>query len=208
MVGFLPPAIVLAGGLSRRMGRDKALALLGVRPLLAHVIERLAVQTTALAINAPADFSNDFGLPIVPDTLAGHPGPLAGIAAGMRHAAQLAPAASHLLVVPADCPFVPRDLVPRLAANLDEGSPIVLARSNGRLHPVVGLWPIALAPAIEAWLADPQNRKLMSFIEGQRVVVVDFEMVETTAGPLDPFLNINTPEDLLQAERYYEALAS
>ncbi|NKN36616.1 molybdenum cofactor guanylyltransferase MobA [Agrobacterium sp. a22-2] len=207
MTDMLPPAIILAGGLSRRMGRDKALALLGGRPLIAHVIERLTTQTSLLAINAPADFANDFGLPVVPDTLAGHPGPLAGIAAGMRHAAILAPTASHLLIVPADCPFVPRVLVSRLSAGLDAGSAIVLARSNGRLHPVVGLWPVSLAPAIEAWLTDPQNRKLMRFIEGQRVVVVDFDMVETTEGPLDPFLNINTPEDLLKAERYHEALA-
>lgn len=208
MTDALPPAIILAGGLSRRMGRDKALASLGGRPLIAHVIERLSTQTSMRAINAPADFPNDFGLPVVPDTLAGHPGPLAGIAAGMRHAAVLAPAASHLLVVPADCPFVPRDLVSRLAASLSDKSAIVLARSNGRLHPVVGLWPIPLAPAIEAWLADPENRKLMHFIEAQRVVVVDFEPIETAAGLLDPFLNINTPEDLLQAERYFEALAS
>lgn len=207
-MGALPPAIILAAGLSRRMGRDKALVPLGGRPLIAHVIERLSMQTSTLAINAPADFPNDFGLPVVPDTLAGHPGPLAGIAAGMRHSAHKAPTASHLLVVPADCPFVPRDLVTRLAASIDEGSAMVLARSNDRLHPVIGLWPISLAPAIEAWLADPQNRKLMTFIEGQRMVVVDFEPLDTTAGLLDPFLNINTPEDLLQAERYHEALAS
>lgn len=207
-MGALPPAIILAGGLSRRMGRDKALASLGGRPLIAHVIERLSAQASMLTINAPADFPNDFGLPVVPDTLAGHPGPLAGIAAGMRHAAVLAPAASHLLIVPADCPFVPRDLVSRLAASLSDKSTIVLARSNGRLHPVIGLWPIPLAPAIEAWLTDPQNRRLMSFIEGQRLIAVDFDPVDTTAGRLDPFLNVNTPEDLLQAERYFEALAS
>lgn len=199
-----PPAIILAGGLSRRMGRDKATLALGGRPMIGYVAERVRPQVTSLAINAPGEFAGGLGLPLVPDTITGHQGPLAGVLAGLRYAATLEQRESHLLTVPADTPFLPRDLVSRMTAALPTADAIILAASAGRLHPVVALWPLTLAGELERWLQEPGNRKLQGFIARHPSVVVDFEMSETKLGPLDPFFNVNTPDDLARAEAFLE----
>lgn len=202
-----PPALILAGGLSRRMGRDKRLAHLGGRPLLAHVLERLRPQVESLAINAPQPLEIDPALPLVPDTLPGRPGPLAGVLAGLRHAARTSPGASHLLTVPADTPFLPHDLVARLAAAADDPAGIVVAASRGRPHPVVALWPLSLVDDLEAWLRDPDNRRLQAFIARHPNRAVAFAGISTAIGDLDPFFNVNTPDDLATAERFLKARA-
>ncbi len=202
-----PPALILAGGLSRRMGRDKRLAELGNRPLLVHVLERLRPQVGSLAINAPQPLAIDPGLPLVPDTLPDHPGPLAGVLAGLRHAAATRPDGSHLLTVPADTPFLPHDLVARLAAAADDPAAIVVAASQGQAHPVVALWPLSLADDLETWLGDPVNRRLQAFIAQHPNRAVAFASMSTAIGDLDPFFNVNTPDDLATAERFLKARA-
>ncbi|MFA7415445.1 MAG: molybdenum cofactor guanylyltransferase MobA [Rhizobium sp.] len=197
-----PPAIILAGGLSRRMGRDKATLALAGRPMLAYVAERVRPQVSSLAINAPEELAGGLGLPLVPDTIGGHQGPLAGVLAGLRHAATLEQQPSHLLTVPADTPFLPRDLVSRMTAALPGADAIILAASAGRLHPVVALWPLALADELELWLQEPSNRKLQRYIARHPSVAVDFELTETKLGPLDPFFNVNTPDDAARAEAF------
>ncbi len=194
------PALILAGGLSRRMGRDKTVAELAGMPMTMHVVARLRPQAGSIALNAPADFPLDSGLSLVPDTVLGHAGPLAGVLAGLRHAEKAMPHASHLLTVPADTPFLPTDLLTRMAEAAAPGR-IVVAASLGRIHPVVALWPLSLADDLETWLADPANRKLQTFIARHPSATVDFPPVETTSGPLDPFFNVNTPEDLAHAEQ-------
>jgi molybdopterin-guanine dinucleotide biosynthesis protein A len=186
--------MILAGGLSRRMGGgDKCLLPLGDRPLLAHVIERLRPQTAALALNANGDATRfaRFGLAIVADDATDFAGPLAGILAAMDWAARLHPFARAVLTVPADTPFLPRDLVTRLSA---AGTP-ALARSGGRIHPVVGLWPLALRDDLRRSLREAGVRKVEAWTGRLDPAIVDFE-----AGAIDPFFNINTPEDLTRAE--------
>ena len=200
-----PPALILAGGASRRMGRDKATAILSGQTMIARIVERLAPQVMSLAINAPQGSFLDLGLPLVPDTIADRPGPLAGVLAGLRHAATTG-SATHLLTVPADTPFLPRNLAATLCAAAADPQRIVLAASAGQVHPVVALWPLSLADDLETWLTDPDNRRLQAFIVRHPSLAVDFPLVETPAGPLDPFFNVNTPADLLSAERYLEAL--
>lgn len=202
-----PPALILAGGLSRRMGRDKRQAELGNRPLLVHVLERLRPQVGSLAINAPQPLAIDPGLPLVSDTLPDHPGPLAGVLAGLRHAAATRPDGSHLLTVPADTPFLPHDLVARLTKAADDPAAIVVAASQGRAHPVVALWPLSLADDLETWLGDPDNRRLQAFIERHPNRAVAFASMSTAIGDLDPFFNVNTPDDLASAERFLKARA-
>ena len=111
------PGVILAGGLATRMGGgDKCLLELASRPLLAHVIERLAPQAGPLALNAngdPARFA-PFGLPVLPDSVPGFPGPLAGVLAGLDWAQALG--AAQIVTVAADTPFFPTDLVARLQA--------------------------------------------------------------------------------------------
>lgn len=198
------PGVILAGGQARRMGGgDKPLQLLGGRPLLAHVIDRLAPQVAGLAISAngnPARFAT-FGLPVIADTLPDHPGPLAGILAGMDWARWLDPSIRDIVTVPGDAPFLPRDLVARLTAARDTaGAQIACAVSAGRVHPVAGLWPLSLQDDLRRALTDEGLRKMTDFTARHRLALVDF-----ATDPVDPFLNVNTPDDLAAAGRLLAA---
>lgn len=186
------PAVILAGGLSRRMGGgDKALLPFHGRPLLAHVVARLGPQATPLAINANGDPSRfaAFGLPVLPDPIPGHPGPLAGLLAALIWARALG--APAVLTAPADAPFLPPDLLQRLS----EVDLPAIAASGGRLHPVVGLWPVTLETPLRETLADGRLR-VLDFALSQGVRQVDFLVRE---GAPDPFLNLNTPQDFAAA---------
>lgn len=187
------PVMILAGGLSRRMGGvDKCLLPLGDRPLLAHVIERLRPQVGTLALNANGDATRfeHFGLNVVPDDAADFAGPLAGILAALDWAHGMQPSVSAVMTVPADTPFLPRDLAARLKAS---GAP-ALARSGGRVHPVVGLWPLALRDDLRRALRAAGVRKVEDWTRRLDPAIVDFA-VEA----IDPFFNINTPDDLIRA---------
>jgi molybdopterin-guanine dinucleotide biosynthesis protein A len=196
-----PPVVglLLAGGLARRMGGgDKCLRPLGDRPILAHIIERLEPQLRRLVLNAngdPARFAG-FGLPIAADSVEGFAGPLAGILAGLDWAACEASDCPLVLSAPTDAPFLPRDLVRRLlAARQEEGAEIAMAASGGQVHPVVGLWPVALRADLRQALVEEDIRKVDVWTARYRVAVVDFAI-----GPVDPFFNANRPEDLAEAE--------
>lgn len=202
-----PPGVILAGGRSRRMGQDKATVLLGTRTLLEHVVARLRPQVCALALNVPQDSAagnSEAALPRVPDTLPGRRGPLAGILAAMRHTAAQHPHVTHVLTVPIDSPFLPKDLMARLAEHAASSEAIAIAASDGHLHPVCGLWPVSLAETLQAFLEGPDEPRVRSFLEGQKTAVVEFDLSVTALGPLDPFLNLNTPEDLDIARRLLE----
>lgn len=195
----LPPVLglILAGGLARRMGGgDKPLLRLGDRTLLDHVVARLAGQCGAgLCLNANGDPARFFGFPgpVLPDPLPGHPGPLAGILAGLEHAAALG--AGDVLSVSGDAPFLPGDLAARLvAARAGTGARIALAASGGRQHYTVALWPAALRADLRAYL-EAGERRVGGFIARHPAATVPWP-----EGPGDPFLNINTPEDLAAAQ--------
>ena len=194
-----PVAVLLAGGLARRMGGgDKPLRLLQGRPLLDHVIARIRPQVRALVLNANGDAARfaRWGLEVVADPLPDFPGPLAGVLAGMRWAAARYPDAEAVLSVPTDTPFLPADLVARLdAARAAAGLPIACAASGGRTHPVIALWPVALADALEAGLRAGE-RKIDAWTARYGVAEAAFD---DAAG--DPFFNVNRPEELGEAER-------
>lgn len=237
--------VLLAGGQSRRMfeqagaagqpkAGDKGLLDIAGRPMLGHVVARLGPQVGRMVVNAngdPARFAA-FGLPVVADTVAGFVGPLAGVLAGMRWSAANAHHASHIATVSTDAPFIPADLVSRLAAALappsaavtdgragrDAGpgdvglatapqagrdrSPlrIALAQSGDELHPVIGLWPVALADDLEAALTSGM-RKVLHWTDRHGTVPVPFEPVTIGAERVDPFFNANTPAELELARR-------
>jgi molybdopterin-guanine dinucleotide biosynthesis protein A len=185
--------VVLAGGLARRMGGgDKPLRLLAGRPLLAHVIERLAPQCAALAINAngdPARFAT-YGLPVWPDTLPDHPGPLAGILCAMESSP-----CEWVVTVPGDGPLLPPDLVARLhTAREAAGTPLACAASGGFAHPPVALWPRALAADLRA-AVEAGERKIDRWTARMGVAVAEWDSM-----PHDPFFNANTPNELAEAE--------
>lgn len=202
-----PTGLLLAGGQSRRMSGafaeargDKGLLEIGGKPMLGHVIDRLAPQAGRLVINAngdPARFEM-FGLPVAPDTIEGFAGPLAGILAGLRWSKANAADATHVVSVSTDVPFLPADLVDRLQAGLASApDAIALARSAGDLHPVIGLWPVALADDLEAALM-AGTRKVLAWAESHGSVPVDFPLTQVKGRYVDPFFNANTPGELAQ----------
>jgi len=196
--------IVLAGGLSRRMGGgDKALRPLAGRPMLDHALDRLAWQVAALALNAngdPARFAG-YGLPVVADPVDGFAGPLAGVLAGLDWAAAVRPDCPLVLSAACDAPFLPRDLASRLeAARRAEGADIARAASGGRAHPVFALWPVRLRDALRRALTEEDIRKVDVFTERYRTATVAFPPTAGPGGPIDPFFNANRPEDLAAAE--------
>jgi len=208
-----PPVagVVLAGGLGRRMGGgDKPLRAIGGRTMLARAIERLAPQVSALAVNANGDPARlaEFRLPVIADPVPGFAGPLAGILAGMRWARDAIPDAAHLVSAAADTPFFPGDLVSRLVAGC-RGNPgcIALAASDAGAHPVFGLWPIALADDLDAFLRTGQTGKILAFVDRHRRVDVHFDALFLPGSRrLDPFFNVNTPEDAAEAEAFAAVL--
>jgi len=194
---LIPAGLILAGGQSRRFGAGpKGLALLGGRPLVAHVIDRVAPQCQALAlnVNGPPGAFGDFGLPLVADGLPGFPGPLAGVLAGLRWLAARG-TAETLLTVTVDEPFVPQDLAARLGAARPDGDTITHAASQGRGHYLAALWPLSVADDLDRALRLDGLARIRDFIARHPSVTVDFG-----AGPPDPFFNINTPDDLARAE--------
>ncbi|MCB1365956.1 MAG: molybdenum cofactor guanylyltransferase MobA [Rhodobacteraceae bacterium] len=195
-----PLGVILAGGLATRMGGgDKGLLALGDRPLLAHVIDRLAPQVAGLALNAngdPARFDG-FGLPVLADSIEGFAGPLAGVLAGLDWAA--GQGGDAIVTAAADTPFFPCDLVPRLLlATEGMAAPLALAATpdpeRGRVrHPTFGLWPVALRDDLRAALQGGL-RKVVLWTDrhGGREALF-------AAGGTDPFFNVNTPDDLARA---------
>ena len=207
--GVMPAAIeriagvVLAGGLSRRMGGgDKGLRELNGKPLILHVIERLSRQAAPLAISANGDASRfaAFGLPVIADATPDFAGPLAGVLAGMRWAAGAAPDVRVIVTAACDTPFFPADLVAQFLAAAGGAYPaIVLAMSEGQVHPVFGLWPIALAEDLDAALASG-TRKVLHWTDRHPHFIAEFPQVRFGGKLADPFFNANTPEELAEAE--------
>ena len=204
-----PLGVILAGGLATRMGGgDKGLLEIGGAPLLQRVIDRLEPQVAGVALNANGDPDRfeSYGLPVLPDSIAGFPGPLAGVLAGLDWAAEQG--ADSIVTVAADTPFFPCDLVPQLLlAAEDAPHPLALActprsgeealKSGGgkRLnrHPTFGLWPVGLADDLRAALEDGL-RKVVLWTDRHGAGEALFP-----AEPFDPFFNVNTPEDLARA---------
>jgi molybdopterin-guanine dinucleotide biosynthesis protein A len=200
-------AVVLAGGLARRMGGgDKCLKLLAGRPILAHVLERLDGQAERVLLNANGDPTRfaSWGVPIAADVVTGFGGPLVGVLTALEWAATHAPEITDVVSVPADGPFLPRNLVRRLVeARAGAGAVLAQAASNGRSNPVVGLWPVALAAALRHAVVEEGTAKVDAWTARYKLATVDFD-----ADLVDPFFNANTQEDLAEAERLLEAGSS
>lgn len=198
--------VLLAGGLSRRMGGDdKMLRRVGGETILSRVIARLADQTRCLVLNAngdPARFA-DFGLPVAADTVGDHAGPLAGVLTGMEWATIHAPDCPWVLTAPTDTPFLPDDLAVRMLAAVEtHGADMACAASGGRTHPVCGLWPVRLAADLRRAMTGEQIRKVDVWTARYKHVAVEWP-----TDPVDPFFNANRPEDLAEAERLLGRIA-
>ena len=196
----LLPAVILAGGAARRMGEDKAEMKIGECTLLQNAIDKLSPQAHPLVINRrEAKGTEPSAIPVVGDHFAGFEGPLAGISSGLCYFSALP--ASHMLSIAVDTPFFPADLAERMLAAVKSNDEIVVASSAGKHHPVFALWPLSLGASLVAFLAEPQNRKVMDFVRRHAFRTVDFDFSSTSDGTLDPFFNVNTPDDLSYARR-------
>lgn len=201
----LPESVVgvlLAGGRSSRMGGgDKCLRVLGGKPILARIIERLSPQVSDIVINAngdPARFDT-FGLPVISDSVAGFQGPLAGVHAGLEWVKASRPRVEYVVTVATDTPFFPADLVRRFLEAPGDASGFRVAQSDLGVHPVIGLWPIGLSEALETSLKRGE-RKVTAWTKDHGAVPVFFSPVDVGGQIIDPFFNINAPEDLAAAE--------
>jgi molybdenum cofactor guanylyltransferase len=192
--------LVLAGGLARRMGGgDKALIRIGGATILDRVLGLLRPACAEIVLNAngdPARFAR-YGLPVIQDSVPDFAGPLAGILAGLDWAAVNRPDLAWVASVPGDCPFIPDDLVTRLhEARQNTGVPLACARSGDWRHPVVGVWPVALRENLRQALVEEGFRKIEAWTARHGVAIAHWP-----AKPVDPFFNVNTPEDTAEAER-------
>ncbi len=195
--------LVLAGGGSRRMGRDKAFVPLAGRPMLAHVLDRIGPQVGAVAVSANSDAARfaAFGLPVIaddrPDT-----GPLGGVAAGLAWAATLTERPRLLVTVPVDGPLLPADLVAQLVAASDSSDRVIIAASGERDHPVFALWPVALADRLALWRQSAKSQGVRGFLASTGFAVASWRIA---ADGFDPFFNANTPADLARVEAWLAA---
>lgn len=183
--------VVLAGGLSRRMGgADKALVVLWGETLVERALRRLRVQVGRVAVNSNADPVNlptPGEAPVLHDIVEGYAGPLAGVHAALSWAR--AEGCERVVTVAVDTPFFPDDLVARL-----NGPGLAVAASGGRLHPIFACWPVALEAQLAGFLGRGGAR-MMDFLDE-----AGFRRVEWPVSGIDPFFNINTPADLAEAE--------
>ena len=189
--------LLLAGGLSRRMGGgDKNLMELGGKPVLAHVLDRIDCGSvpTVLNANGDADRYAGFDLPVVPDVIDGFAGPLAGILTGLEWTAAHYPDCSHMISLATDAPFIPRDLTTRLVAAIQDGAEMAQAASQGRRHPVFAIWPLTMRAALRDAVMQQGVRKIDDFTADYVCAIVPFEAMP------DPFMNLNRPEDFVAAE--------
>lgn len=192
--------IVLAGGRASRMGgEEKSFLRVGAFSIIERVLSVLRGQCESIIINANGDAARfaTFGCPIVPDTLPDHPGPLAGVLAALDHVAEQRPDAAFVLTVPGDAPFLPLDLIARLEdRRVADRAAIVRARSGDNDHGVVALWSVALREDLRRALVVEGLRKVGAFAARHPLATVAWP-----AAPIDPFMNVNTPDDLAAAER-------
>jgi len=192
--------LVLAGGLARRMGGgDKVLIRVGNETILARTLARFVPQVEGVVLNAngdPARFAS-FELPVVADSVPDFAGPLAGILAGLDWVAANQPQIEWVVSVPGDCPFLPRDLAMKLhAAREAEGKALACAHSGDWRHPVVGLWRVALREDLRYAITVEDLRKIEVWTARHGVALADWP-----TDPVDPFFNVNTPQDVETATK-------
>lgn len=196
--------LILCGGRATRMGGgDKCLLPLGATTILGHVVGRASPQLKQIAVSAngdPARFVS-FTLPVVTDSIEGHAGPLAGILAGMDWFCRSAEWQA-MVSMAGDTPFIPVDLVSRLAgASPSRANVISMATSRGLSHPTIALWPLSLRDDLRRFLTEGEDRSVRAFASRHAVVEVAFDDAALPGGRCDPFFNINRPDDHEAAER-------
>ena len=198
------PGVVLAGGNARRLGGEgKAFINISGVPLINLVLKKFESQVTQVAINTRnKDDYFSYNYPIIEDSIneIGGSGPLAGISSAIKWVKKISKSSTHVVTVPVDTPLLPSDLVNRMVLELDINKPdIIFASSNNNIYPVIGLWPVSIDKQLDEALKNGV-RKIDIFTESFDVSIVDWKYDE-----LNPFFNINNPEDIRLAEKYFKS---
>ena len=190
--------VILTGGLSSRMGGGiKSLEKFNNKTIFDRILERITPQTKHIIINSNEDDNKfyEYNVPVIKDRFTGHLGPLAGLHASLHWIKYNIPQTEWLVSVPSDTPFFPIDLVNKLFFKaLKNNKKIVLAKSNDKIHPVIGLWKSDLLEDLEENLKKG-TRKIMLWVQ-----LHPFDTVNFDQNFFDPFFNINSKEDLIQAK--------
>ena len=195
------PGCILAGGQGRRLGgKGKAFINLSGKPLINHSIDNMQKQVSELSINTRS--SEDFNIidiPIIIDEFdkdSGGSGPLAGIFTAIKWAKSIKNNNGYVATIPVDIPFVPEDFISRMLLEINIYKPkIAIASSNNRLHPVAAIWSLEIYKELYTALSEG-IRKIDNFTCNFDTINVDWKYKS-----LDPFFNINTPNDLAYAEK-------
>lgn len=188
--------IILAGGRAERLGGlGKASLELAGKTLIDRAIDRLRPQCNGLILNINDAGTAEWPFPVVPDLTADRLGPLGGVLAGLDWVAAHAPSAEMMASVPVDGPFLPHDLIARLLTARERNQAVIAcAASQGRRHGVYSLWPVSLHADLRQALLQEDVRKVDRYLIRHKVAISEWDAV-----PIDPFFNINTPDDLAQA---------
>jgi molybdopterin-guanine dinucleotide biosynthesis protein A len=186
-------AVIVAGGRSSRMGREKTFELVGGRTILERIIARLRMQVDEVIINANGDLERfgRSGLAVIGDLRPDAGSPLAGLHTALRFAS--GGGFDSVLTVPSDTPFLPADLANRLAA---ARHPAAIAASDGQTHFLTGLWSAMLLGKAEDAMLQPRIPRVQDWARQ-----CDAAIIQWPAEPYDPFFNVNTPQELAEAQR-------
>ena len=195
------PGVILAGGSARRLGgKGKAFINISGVSLIELVLRKIETQVDRLAINTRDKNSfSQYNYPIIEDLITeeGGSGPLAGISSAIKWAKKSINPVSHVITVPVDTPLLPIDLVHRMSLELKiKKSDIIFASSNNNIYPVVSMWSLSLDNHLDKALSNGV-RKIDAFTSSYNVSTVDWSFND-----VDPFFNINNPEDITLAEKY------
>ena len=185
--------VIVAGGAASRLGGEKPFLPFRGATLLDSVIARVRPQVAALALNLREDAHANYDLAILTDTIAGRPGPLAGIVAALEWAAAQ-PGVTWLATFPCDTPFLPENLVATLRAAATRAVPVV-AHDGTAMQNLCALWPLGCVDYLRVAV---QSRGLRRLGEAERELGA---IACSVAAPAHAFFNVNTPEDLAEAER-------
>ena len=192
--------IILAGGLSKRMGNiNKSLALINNKTLLEITYGLVKKQLKNVVVNSNLNLKKKIksNLEIIPDSIPGFLGPLSGILSGMQFAKKEYPKCKWLVSFPVDSIFFPSDFVEKMINRINNETQIVCATSNGRAHPVFAFWSLNLIDDLENALVEEGVRKIDEWTKRYNLEFTNFQNKD-----LDPFFNINTKEDLKFATEY------
>jgi len=190
---------ILAGGQSKRMGKDKLFLELDNKKLIEHTIDKVKKYLKKIIIitNQDNEFFSKNNLTTVKDTIEGQLGPLVGILTAMKWAKENLSKCSWIATFPCDTPFFPESIIKRFIEESEKKESLILcASSHGRKHNIFGLWSLDLYDKLKDDLINKKVRKVQDWTEKNKIKNLEFKFKD-----YDPFFNINTEEDLEFAKK-------